>query len=219
MRVTDMNGMGRIVVIDSTLFESYYRDRKNGMNFDPDAKWGYRAMDDSWVFGYKLHIACDAESELPLAYTVTPANVHDSTQYLSLLADLRALGIEPKVVVADKGYDSKANILTTIDRYNAAPIIAMNRRRAKKKERDFEKNLPIKRDSKIWKDLYKERSSVERIFSRLQNETDMEEVTVRGLENVKIHVTLSMIAMLVVALVALMTGNEDRSRRIKSFRY
>jgi len=95
----------------------------------------------------------------------------------------------------------------------------MNRRRAKKKERDFEKNLPIKRDSKIWKDLYKERSSVERIFSRLQNETDMEEVTVRGLENVKIHVTLSMIAMLVVALVALMTGNEDRSRRIKSFRY
>ena len=37
------------------------------------------------VFGYKPHLSIDAESGLPMAYTVTPANTADSEQAIPLL--------------------------------------------------------------------------------------------------------------------------------------
>lgn len=106
--------IGKVIAVDSTLFKAYARDYKNRENSDPDAKWGYSATKDSFVFGYKVHLACDAGSELPLAFTITPGNVYDSTEYLALMEDLTDRGIRPEAVLADTGYDSKANILQTL---------------------------------------------------------------------------------------------------------
>jgi IS5 family transposase len=212
--------LGRVVAIDSTIFQAYARDWKIQGSADPDAQWGYSATKKTFVFGYKVHLACDAESELPLVFTVTPANVYDSTVYLDLLDRLKKIGIRPEVVLADAGYDSKENVVQTLERFGADPIIAPNRRKAKtEKERDWERCLRIKRDTKEWRQLYNKRGSIERVFSRLKEELDLKSVKVRGLPNVKTHVTFSLMTMLLVALGALKSEKGALSTSISAFRY
>ena len=102
----------------------------------------------------------------------------------------------------------------------AAPIIAINKRNLKKKNtRDFECDLPIQRNSELWKSLYRKRSSAERVISRLKEELTLKDLKVRGLDNVRIHVAFSLIAMVTVALAALKTGNENRATSVNSFRF
>ena len=211
--------IGRIVAVDSTLIKAYSRSYKNSRPSDPDAKWGYDPNNEGWVFGYKLHLAVDAEMELPLTFTVTSANVYDSVEYPNLLQKLLSKGIKPDVIIADAGYDSKKNYFITLAE-DIIPIIALNPRNLKYKEkRDFEKILPIQRDSKFWNQLYKKRGSVERVISRLKEELTLKAVRVRGINNVKVHITLSLIAMLTVALVALKTGNGKMLASINPFRF
>ena len=207
------------MAIDSTLLKGYVRDWKHRENSDPDAKWGYSTTKE-WVFGYKVHLACDAELELPLAFTVTSANVYDSRQCFDLIVKTARRGIEFEYVIADAGYDAKDNYYLINRVYNAVPIIAMNRRNLKKKRtRDFEDYLPVKRDTDLWKSLYRKRGSVERVFSRLKEELALKMVRVRGIENVKIHVTFSLIAMLCTALAAINSGNSNLLKSINSFKF
>jgi len=48
---------------------------------------------------------------------------------------------------------------------------------------------------------------VERVISRLKEELNLRSVKVRGINNVKVHIMLSLITMLIVALVAFKTEN------------
>jgi hypothetical protein len=217
-QIMELKNIGRLVAIDSTSLKGYAHFWKNKECSDPDARWGYSPTVE-WVFGYKVHIVVDAELELPLAFIVTPANVYDSVEYPEILDKLIQLGIQPKIVLADAGYDSKKNYFLTL-KYGATPIIAINKRKMKRKKmRDFERNLPIKRNSELWKSLYKKRSSAERVISRLKEELALKDVKVRGLNNVRIHVAFSLIAMLTVALVAFKTGNGNRATSVNSFRF
>jgi len=133
-----------------------------------------------------------SESELPLAFIVTPANIYDSKEYPKILEILTQMGIQPKIVLADAGYDSKENCRLAL-RYGAVPIIAINKRNSKQKNtRDFERDLPIQRNSELWKSLYRKRSSAERVISRLKEELALKDLKVRGLDNVRIHVSFSL---------------------------
>jgi len=69
---------------------------------DPDARFGRKSEKKSF-YGYKEHMAIDADSELITAVSVTPGNVADS-QMLGPLIDPHA-----REVTADKGYDTDAN--------------------------------------------------------------------------------------------------------------
>ena len=69
---------------------------------DPDARFGRKSAKKSF-YGYKEHMAIDADSELITAVSVTPGNVADS-QMLGPLIDPHA-----REVTADKGYDTDAN--------------------------------------------------------------------------------------------------------------
>lgn len=133
-QIGEMRNIGRVVAVDSTLIKAYSRSYKNGEPSDPDARWGYDPNNEGWVFGYKLHLAVDAELELPLAFTVTPANVYDSVEYRNLLKRLIEKGIKPDVIIADAGYDSKKNYYTTLAE-DIIPIIALNPRKMKNVER------------------------------------------------------------------------------------
>lgn len=129
-------------------------------------------------------------------------------------------GIKPEIIVADAGYDSKKNYYITLAE-DIIPIIALNPRNMRKKEdkRDFEKALPIQRDSKFWRQLYKKRGSVERVILRLKEELNLKAVRVRGTDNIKVHVALPLIAMLTVALAAFNTENGHLSKSVNSFRF
>ena len=69
---------------------------------DPDARFGRKSQKKSF-YGYKEHMAIDADSELITAVTVTPGNVADSDEFTAL--------VDPHArdVTADKGYDTDAN--------------------------------------------------------------------------------------------------------------
>lgn len=219
--IESMREIGRIVAIDSTSLKAYSKYRKNKENSDPDAAWGVTVKDgrQEWFFGYKVHIVADAELELPLGFEVTPANVYDSTRYQILLMDLMKRGIKLNIVLADKGYDAKSNYSFTLE-HGAIPIIAMNPRNLKEeKERNFEVDFPIRRNSGEWKELYKKRGAVERINSRLKEELDLKTLKVRRLDRVRIHVACSLITMLAVGLVALKSGNGHLSASVNSFRF
>lgn len=69
---------------------------------DPDARFGRKSATKSF-YGYKEHLATDADSELITAVAVTPGNVADS-QVFEPLVDLQA-----REVTADKGYDTDEN--------------------------------------------------------------------------------------------------------------
>jgi len=69
---------------------------------DPDARFGRKSAKKSF-YGYKEHLAIDADSELITAVEITPGNVADS-EVFEPLVDPRA-----QEVTADKGYDTNAN--------------------------------------------------------------------------------------------------------------
>jgi IS5 family transposase len=69
---------------------------------DPDARFGRKSATKSF-YGYKEHLATDADSELITAVAVTPGNVADS-EVFEPLVDRSA-----REVTADKGYDTNAN--------------------------------------------------------------------------------------------------------------
>lgn len=219
--IGSMREIGKIVAIDSTPLRAYSKYRKNKENSDPDAAWGVTIKDgrQEWFFGYKVHIAADAELELPLGFEVTPANVYDGTRYQPLLTDLMERGVKPRIIIADKGYDAKSNYSFALEN-GAIPIIAMNPRNLKEeRERDFEADFPIRRNSVEWKELYKRRGAAERINSRLKEELDLKALKVRGLGRVRIHATVSLITMLSVALIAFKSGNGNLSASVNSFRF
>jgi len=71
-------------------------------------------------------------------------------------------------------------------------------------------------DTQEFKELYKKRTSVERIFSRLLA-IAMQNPTVRGYNANCNHATIAHISVLLVALTAYLTGQQDKMRFVKSF--
>ena len=67
-----------------------------------------------------------------------------------------------------------------------------------------------------FKDVYNQRTSVERVFSRLLS-ISMQKPTVKGLRAVRNHCTIAHITVLLVALTAYRIGCEDKIRFVKSF--
>ncbi len=58
----------------------------------------------------------------------------------------------------------------------------------------------IPRESKRWKSLYRGRAAVEREFGRLKNEWALLPLRVRGIERVRLHADLTILAKLACAL-------------------
>ena len=64
----------------------------------------------------------------------------------------------------------------------------------------------IPRESKRWGDLYRGRSAVEREFGRLKNEWALLPLRVRGLDRVRLHADLTILAKLSCALARARTA-------------
>ena len=65
---------GEVVAVDSTHIKAYSqrsKDNRTGRS-DPDARVGRGKR--GFILGYRVHTACCAESEMPLAFTVAPCN-------------------------------------------------------------------------------------------------------------------------------------------------
>lgn len=173
---------GGIVAADSSFFKAFsnkYKKRKS----DSDAAWFRRKS--KTLFGFKLHLLIDAESEIPLAFCVTPANVHDSRIFCKLIARVKA-----EIALADKAYDSEDNRKAALSS-GALAIFPQNKRRSKRRR----KLNPLEQL------VYNLRVAVERAFSRLKLQHALDSLKMRGLEKASIHAALSVIALLVKKVI------------------
>jgi hypothetical protein len=74
---------------------------------------------------------------------------------------------------------------------------------------------PVARDSYKWQRLYNKRSSVERLFSRLDGSYGFEQHTIRGIAKMHLRVSLALCIMLALAVGSV---KENQSQRMRSLR-
>jgi transposase len=254
---------GKHVAIDSAAIHAYEKKQpKRKSEQTGNANWG--AKFDSFGnkitwFGYKLHLAVDTKSELPLALEVTPAHVNDGEKAPSLIEKVAAR-TNTHFFMLDSGYD-QLKVYTAARNVKAQAIIPLNPRGEKEPpagmtsngtpccsmgyamtywgaDGDYLKfrcphatgkvNCPLgmtacsssnygmvvkvnakddlrrygspHRDTKRWKKLYNERTSVERCNSRLKTYLTADSMHVWGIRKVTAHQYLNAIVLLVSAL-------------------
>lgn len=254
---------GSHVAIDSAAIHAYEKKQpKRKSELTGNANWG--AKFDSFGnkvkwFGYKLHLAVDTKSELPMALAVTPAHVHDGDMAPDLMEQVAAK-TKVSFFVLDAGYDQLKNYEAARN-LNAQAIIPMNLRNEKEPPAGMMSNgtpccsmgfpmiywgadgdvlkfrcphatgkvdcplgmaacsssnygMVVKmditsdlrrystphRDSKRWKELYNERTSVERCNSRLKTYLTADAMHVWGIRKVTTHQYLNAIVLLASAL-------------------
>ena len=116
---TQLPGYGRDIAIDASDLPAY----ANGQRYlskhgpererfsDPDASWGHRSAISTrkggGFYGYKLHAAVCAQTDIPVAWTVKTARTHESSAVSDLLTAVKDRGFTPETVALDKGYDVK----------------------------------------------------------------------------------------------------------------
>jgi len=206
---------GEVVSVDSTAVKAYSQrslDNKTGKS-DCEARVGRGRR--GFMLGYKVHTACCASCELPLAFTVEPCNRNDKCFINPLLEKLKDQGIGFKTVLADAQYDS-AKVRNVVRKYGAEPVIPFRKdsriRGAFRVGKDF-----IVRGVKRLVKLFRKRVSVERVFSRAKEWLLLGHLRVRGLEQAFIHACLSFSAMLAVAVTAVRQHKPHLMRSIKHY--
>jgi IS5 family transposase len=95
---------------------------------DPDASWGHRSAISTrkggGFYGYKLHMAVCAKTDLPLAWRVETAKANEVPTVGPLLDKLHAHGIDPETCAMDKGYDASTAYEACAAR-EVAPVICL----------------------------------------------------------------------------------------------
>jgi len=243
--------LGRDVALDASDLPAY----ANGQRFvskggrererfsDPDASWGHRSAVSTrkggGFYGYRVHAAVCARTDLPLAWTGETAGSHESNYVAPLLDATKARGFAPETCALDKGYDS-GPIYDACEDRDARPIIPLRETAAVKAGKagpptcghgewrfagsDSKRGASkwrcptgeckpasrwvkadrlhplVPRETPRWRKLYRGRASVEREFGRLKNEWALSPLRVRGIERVRLHADLTILAKLSCAL-------------------
>jgi hypothetical protein len=153
--------------------------------------------------GYKLHMAIDAKSELPLAVIVASANDNEK-KYAPVLfrMALKATKERMKLMVADSQYSCKsfrdqtaAEDVRVMIPYPANQL--QGQRELLRVDRYFRTHGPTRE-----KRSYRFRSSIERVNSRLKEQLCLKKRKVWSLKRTSIHALFCLIAMLLNAFAA-----------------
>jgi Transposase DDE domain len=97
---------------------------------DPDASWGHRSAVSTrkggGFYGYRLHMAVCAKTDLPLAWQVESGRANETPTVAPLLDKLRDRGINPETCAMDKGYDNRTGYEACAER-EVAPVIPLRK--------------------------------------------------------------------------------------------
>jgi hypothetical protein len=266
---------GEHIAIDSTAIGAYEKKQpKSRSQHTGNANWGakYDTFGNklTW-FGYKVHLAVDTASELPVALDVTPANVYDGEMAMPLMKEIHERNWRFKFVMMDAGYDQAKNYAAARE-YGAQAIIALNKRGEKEPPAgiasdgtprcsmgydmvywgadgdrlkfrcphavgkvdcplgiaacsDSNYGMVVKksitedvrrysnphRNTRGWRELYNERTSVERCNSRLKKSLTMDDMHLRGIRKVTAYAYLNAIVLLASAVAASVANSIAKS--------
>jgi transposase len=207
---------GETVVLDATFVKAYGRrdphDNKRGKS-DPEARVGRNGK--TYELGYKLHIAVDAKSELPLAVIAAPANDNEKKHAPALFSKaLKATERRTKTVVADSQFSSR-KLREQLSTHGVKVVIPYPANQSKEKktllrvDKYFRTHGPA-----CERQIYNQRGAIEHVNSRLKEQLCLERHRARGLESITIHALLCIIAMLLNALAALRLKRPEKARSI-----
>jgi len=134
----ELPGYGVDVAIDASDMPAF----ANGQRFvkkggpererysDPGASWGHRSAVSTRAagsfYGWKIHAAVCARTELPLAWRVETARAHEASYALDLLDASRLRGFAPETCTMDKGYDTEP-IAEGCEEHNCRPIVPLKK--------------------------------------------------------------------------------------------
>lgn len=203
---------GLKVVLDSKPLEARCRrdptDPSRGW-LDREARLGRGAR--GLIMGYKVHLACDGEIDMPLAFRVAPANENEKRHAIPLLSEA-VEKIRAEAVVCDKQYSS-GKIREFVRALGAEQVIPYpaNQQKGLKGILRVDKKFRVHGPEKQRR-LYRLRSSVERVNSRLQ--ALLGKVTLKGLKAAAIQVSYAVLGMLFIAWTAIKTGKPEKARSI-----
>jgi hypothetical protein len=190
--------IGKVIAVDSTHVKAYGGraiDNRVGGS-DPDARVGRGRR--GFILGYRVHIACCADSELPIAYGVAPCNENDKLYFEPLLERVHRLGVGFKSVLADTQY-STVNVRDAAKWLGAEPVIPVRRysrvEAVLRLGRDF-----VARGARRVLGLFRKRWSLKRLFGWAKEWLLLDGLRVGGLAQVSSHVSPSLISMLAVTL-------------------
>jgi hypothetical protein len=141
-----------------------------------------------WV-GDKLHLDV-ADGQIPISCLLTSASLHDS-QAAVPLAEMTAQRVTNLYDLMDRGYESK-HIGQHSEQLGHVPIIDGQKRGSQKVEMDPHRAV-----------RFRERTAVERAYSRLKEEFGGESVRVRGAAKVMAHLMFGILALTVDQLLRL----------------
>lgn len=207
---------GEALALDSTFIKAYSRrslDNRTGYS-DPESRVGraVKAKD----LGYRLHLAVDVKSELPIAMQLVSANENEKKHSISLFMKASE-HVRPRKLLADSQY-SAADLRETALRHGALPVIPYPKNQCKgakgilRVDKKFRSHGPQK-----LKTAYKKRAAIERVFSRLKNLASLTQHSLRGLAKVTFHAQLCILIMLFTAQAAINTNNKAKTRSIRYF--
>jgi hypothetical protein len=207
---------GETLALDSTFIKAHSRrnlDNRTGYS-DPESRVG-RAV-KTRDLGYRLHLAVDCRSEMPVAMTVAPANENEKKHSLGLF-EKASFHLKPERLVADPQYSSQSLRDVALNQ-GTVPVIPYPRNQQKgvkgilRIDRKFKSHGPQE-----LRRAYRKRVAVERVFSRLKNLAGLTQHNLRGLVKITFHAQLCLLIMLFTAQAAINIHKPGRSRSIRYF--
>ena len=207
---------GETVVLDATFVTAYSRrdphENSRGKS-DPEARVDRNGK--TYELGYKLHVAADAKSELPLAVIAASANENEKKHASALFRKaLKTTKQRTKTVVADSQFSSR-KLREQLATHGVRAVIPYpaNQRKGEAKLLRVDKYFRT-HGAVVEKRIYAQRGAIERVNSRLKEQLCLERHRARGLERITIHALLCMIAMLLNAIAALRLNRPEKTRSI-----
>lgn len=184
----------RDIAIDSTHLKAYSSKHKQS---DKDASFGHKSKNKVF-YGYKAHVLCDADSELPVTLLVSTGKDHDAKHAVPLLEKAQnSIKRFMEKLLGDAAYYA-TKIYDKVIEMQAKPITDYPNRK---------RDLPP---------VYKKRTAVERLFSRAKLLLALDTLTVKGIQAVTQHCYCCMITMLAIAKAAYKTGKHYLTRSVRT---
>ena len=201
---------------------------------DKDASWEWDHTREKYVYGYKVHIAIDSLSGLPIMLTVTKAGYGENRTVRWFVKMLLKISIRIEKFLADGAYDAYGTRRLLIRKLKAIPFIALNPRNCKgntpegKMERcrklrykwyckNFLKKWWVDPDSETFDREFDARTFSEQGFSIGKGSLNLNSLKHKGKSWATLHSALICMVMLGVAKTAVKIGRVDLSRCVKCF--
>ena len=183
-------------------------DNQKGSS-DMDARVGRAGR--SFALGYKLHLAIDSKTMLPLACTFASANQNEQKHSLNLLEKtkliLKQSAAKLKSVIADSQYSDQK--LRDAVGETVIPYRANQKRDVKGLLRVDKKFRTYGPDDQ--KEEYHKRPHIEAVYSFLKTQYSLTVNKVRGLGNVASYALFSILCLVLNREAAQNTGRYDKT--------